>query len=67
MHRRLQDEHLHFEALRLRKKARRAGALQQGWVVHQGCQLLCQIGRLMVAMGLRMEQRGLSQTLPLEG
>lgn len=67
MHRRLQDERHNFEALRLSRKARLAGALPQGWMARQGCWLLCQMGRLLVAMGLRLEQYGLTQTLSLEG
>ena len=67
MHQRLQDERKHFGALRQRRKARLSGALQQGWVARQGCSLLCQMGRLLVAMGLRMERYGLAQTLSLKG
>jgi hypothetical protein len=67
MHRRLQDERASFEALRLSRAARLAGALQPGWMARQSCWLLCQIGRLLVAMGLRMERYGLSQTLSFEG
>jgi hypothetical protein len=67
MHQRLQDERLSFETRRLKGKARQVGVLQQGWMARQSCWLLCQMGRLLVTMGLRMERYGLSQTLSFEG
>ena len=44
MHRRLQDKRTSFEALRLRRRARLAGALQPGWMARQGCELLSLLG-----------------------
>jgi hypothetical protein len=71
MHRRLSDERQHFEALRLRQQARRlahqAGTLQRGWMSRQGCWLLCRLGRLLVALGQRLEQYSVSQPLTLNG
>ena len=38
-----------------------------GWVARQGCWLLCQTGRLLLAAGRRLEQWGLPQTRLVEG
>ena len=37
------------------------------WVARQGRRLLCQAGRLLLAAGQRLEQRGLPQTRLVEG
>lgn len=43
---------------------REAGLARQGWFFRQRCRLLCQLGRLMIAAGRRLEQGGLPQPLP---
>jgi hypothetical protein len=45
---------------------RRHGVRQPDWLPRQGCWLLCQLGHLLVALGERLEQYGLPQSLPLE-
>jgi hypothetical protein len=50
-----------------RRMLREANIERRGWLSRQGCWLLCQIGRLLVAVGHRLEQSGMPQPLPVEG
>lgn len=48
------------EALRAAERnrlLREAGIQRQGWLSRQGCWLLCQLGRLLVALGQRLQKR----------
>lgn len=47
---------------------REAGIEDRGWFSQQSCWLLCQMGRTLVAMGQRLEQRyRLPYPRPAEG
>lgn len=46
---------------RSRALVRRLGAGRQGGLSRSGCRLLCQLGRLLVALGRRMERYALRQ------
>jgi hypothetical protein len=46
-------------ALRLARSQtllRQAGVQQPGWLARQGCGLVCRLGRLLVALGSRLER-----------
>lgn len=48
------------EALRAAERnrlLREAGIQRQGWLSRQGCWLLCQLGRLLVALGQLLQKR----------
>jgi hypothetical protein len=51
----------------LRRVVCAADMKRRGWLSQQSCWLLCQIGRLLVALGHRLEQAGMPQALPAEG
>jgi hypothetical protein len=59
------------EAARLEAEShgllRRAGVARRGWLSRQACRLLAHLGRSLVALGKRLEQYSLPQSLPLEG
>lgn len=44
-----------------------AGIDDRGWLSRRGSWVLCQLGRLLVALGRRLQQCDLPQALPLEG
>jgi hypothetical protein len=47
------------EALRLGRTQtllRQAGVRQPAWLAQQGCGLMCQLGRVLVALGRRLER-----------
>ena len=50
-----------------RRLLREAGVHKRGWLSRQGCWLLCQLGRLLVALGQQLEQYGQPGILLLEG
>jgi hypothetical protein len=39
------------------RQVREAGVRRRGWLSRQGCWLLCQVGRLLVAVGARLQER----------
>ena len=49
-----------------RRLLRQAGIDRRGWLLRQGCWLLCGVGRLMVILGQRLQQYGASQPVTLE-
>ena len=61
---RLEEELRQAETRRL---LREAGIDRRGWLARPGCWLLCQVGRLLVALGRRLEQYGLHGSLKLDG
>jgi len=61
---RLEEELCQAETRRL---LREAGIDRRGWLARPGCWLLCQVGRLLVALGRRLEQYGLHGSLKLDG
>ncbi len=52
---------------RSRALVRRLSAGQRGSLSRSSCRLLCQLGRLLVAMGRRMERYALRQLPAFEG
>jgi hypothetical protein len=51
----------------IRRLIREAGIVDRGWWSRQRCWLLCQLGRLLVAVGRRLKQYGAAGALSLEG
>ena len=50
----------HEERLRraeIRRQVREAGVRRRGWLSRQGCWLLCQVGRLLMVVGARLQRR----------
>lgn len=39
------------------RQVREAGVQRRGWLGRQGCWLMCQVGRLLVAVGTRLQER----------
>jgi hypothetical protein len=62
---------MHGERLQRRAETRsllrQAGLMQPSWLDHQRSWLLCQLGRGLVAMGKRLEQHGLPESVPVKG
>jgi len=50
-----------------RRLLREAGIDKRGWLPRQSCWLLCQVGRLLVALGEQLQRYGQPGTLLLEG
>jgi hypothetical protein len=61
---RVQEERRQVALRRFQSEARNG---HQGWVYHKRCWFLCQIGSLLVSLGVRMLQAGLPQPLPAAG
>ena len=57
MEERMRDRLHQAEAHRL---LREAGIDQWGWLARQGCRVLGQLGRLLVALGRRLERYGVA-------
>jgi hypothetical protein len=60
---------LHVKEERSQAKARgmhRTESLSRSWLPRQGCWILCQMGRMLVMLGRRLEQYGLPQSVVLE-
>jgi len=53
--------------LEVRCLLREAGIDRRGWVSRQSSWALCQLGRLLVALGRRLERYGLPPAMSLEG
>ena len=49
-----------------RRLLHEAGIDGRGWLLRQGCWLLCQVGRLLVNLGQRLQQYDASQPVSLE-
>jgi hypothetical protein len=49
------------------KLRRLAGLEEQSWFDQQRCWLLCRLGRLLVALGERLEQYAIPQSVPIKG
>jgi hypothetical protein len=70
---RLSEEltYVHRERLQRRTETRnllrQAGLLQPNWLHRHRHLLLCQLGRGLVALGKRLEQRALPGSLPVKG
>ena len=60
----LEERRQEADTYRLARELRRE---HPGWVARQGRRLLCQAGRLLLAAGRRLQQRGLPQTRLVEG
>jgi hypothetical protein len=58
---RVQEEQRQAEVRRLQRGARKA---HQGWLYRQWCWLLCQLGSLLVSLGVRLLHAGLPLPLP---
>ena len=41
----------------IRRQLREAGVRRQRWLSRQACWLLCQVGRLLVVVGARLQRR----------
>lgn len=50
-----------------RNKLREAGLLEPSWLHRHRRLLLCQLGRGLVALGKRLEQRALPGSVPVKG
>ena len=62
--RQLKESMQRFETHRLARELRQE---HPRWVARQGCWLLCQAGRLLLAAGRRLERQGLPRTSLVEG
>ena len=49
-----------------RKLWQQARLAHQGWLYQQRRWLLCQVGQLLTALGQRLEQLGLPESLPIK-
>jgi hypothetical protein len=49
-----------------RRLLRRARLVRRGWFYRQRCWLLCQLGRLLIALGQRVRDLGLPEPFSLE-
>ena len=49
-----------------RRMLRQSGIDRRGWLLRQGCWLLCGVGRLLVILGRRLQQYEASQSVSLE-
>ena len=58
---RVHEEWRQAELRRLQREARRA---HQGRLAHQSCWPLCQLGSLIVSLGVRLRHAGLPQPRP---
>lgn len=58
---RVEAEHRQAAVRRLQSEARKG---QRGWVFEKRCWILCKVGSLFVALGVRMLNAGLPPTLP---
>ena len=59
---RVEEEQRQVELRRLQREARKA---HQGWLSRQRCWCLCQLGSLLVSLGVRLLHAGLPQPLPV--
>ena len=59
---RVQEERQQAELRGLQREAAKA---RPGWLSRQRCRLLCQVGNLLVSLGVRLLRAGLPQPLPL--
>jgi hypothetical protein len=49
-----------------RRSVRQASIDRRGWLLRQGCWLLCQVGRMLVNLGRRLQQYDASPPVSLE-
>ena len=49
-----------------RRMLRQASIDRRGWLLRQGCGLLCRVGRLLVILGQRLQEYDASQSVSLE-
>jgi hypothetical protein len=50
-----------------RRGAKTQRRVRPGWMMRQGCWLLCQLGHLLVALGQRLQGYGPARPAPLSG
>ena len=58
---RVREERRQAELRRLQREAQQA---HEGWLSRQRCWVLCQVGRFLVSLGVRLLQAGLAQPQP---
>jgi hypothetical protein len=63
--------YIHRERLQRRAETcsllRQAGLLEPNWLHRLRCWLFCQLGRGLVALGKRLEQRSVPESVPVKG